>query len=595
MALAIGLFAPALSRAQTTYTLTKLVDSNTAIPDRPGITFDLYDNKPVIGGDTVGFYDSDGGGYDENSGALWSIPDTGSATPLRLVDAATTAPGNSGPFTSAGTNYTENLVPDDLDGGYLAFTGISPEGLGYYSVPAAGGTVATLANTKQSQPNTPQGTPFEFLSPSLQLLGGEFYFATGFNDYGYGQGVYEIPVTGGSYTTLGDQSTPITGDPLGERFAGGDESFVGADANTIAFQTTEGERSISGSVAIYTAPITGLTVDTTTGFANNATRVVGDETLIPGDPQGRTFDTRFMQAAFDSSGAVVFTGSPSDLSYYGIYTSINGVVSRLVDDTTSLPGDTGHFTTTVGIFVPAVSNGVVAFTGGYIRADGTQVNGVYTVPVGGGPISTVVDDSQMQPDGSSIEANQLSSYALSTNGKLVFSASVTASDTQANAIFVATPGGAISGAGTLILSTHTGGDTGSVTLNVTTAPGTPAIESGATFKLSASGMPDIAGSNAQLNAAGTAYVVTFDLSGKADSLYDLVLTNADGSSITQAGAFTVEPGAGPIIYGDIIARATLRAGKPQVYTFLVGNRGGTWMLRRCRFSSVFPVTSRRPS
>ncbi len=80
-------------------------------------------------------------------------------------------------------------------------------------------------------------------------------------------------------------------------------------------------------------------------------------------------------------------------------------------------------------------------------------------------------------------------------------------------------------------------------------------------------------SKATLNAAGTAYTLTFDLSGQADSLYDLVVINPDSSTMTQNGAFTVEAAQGPILYGDIIGVPRLRAGQGRVYSFLVGNRG----------------------
>ena len=571
-----------VAHAQTSggYTITALVTGNTPRPGSSG-TFSVggpgyggtTSTDPVIDGDTVVFFDPTGG--DESHGALWAVSASGATAPVRLVDATTTAPGNSGPFVYT-NGIGSNFALVGISNGSLGFFGISPEGMGLYSVPVGGGAVTTLVNVNSTQPHLTKGPPFQYIYGAA-VDDGQLVFNVDRNGYNDGAGIFTVPLTGGAFTVVGDKTTPITGDPNGTLTPGSDR-IVAAKGNIVAFEPELPTNNYSGDTALYTAPITGLTVDPMTGYANNATRVAGAETLVPGDPQGRTFDPQFEFGGFglDDSGATVFIDYPAgaSLSASGIYSSVNGVVIRLVDTTTPLTGRAGNFID-LSVSEFCVANGQVVFTGDYQGADGTMVEGIYQVAVSGGPISKVVEA------GDSFALGTVSPYALNPasvrgDGTVVFQGSYypSGSETSVDAIFVASPGGGTTQAtNTLVLSNHTGGDTGVVTLTVTAAPGTAALMGGAAFKLSASGKADIAAQSATLDAAGTAYLVTFDLTGQADALYDLVVTNADGSTLTQAGAFTVEPGTSPVVYGEVIGRYLLRAGQPQTYTMLVGNRG----------------------
>ncbi len=484
--LSVGLAATSVAQTQTTasaYTITKVVDSATLLPDGSGtftvsgVAYEgaaaLFQPEPVIDGSTVVFFDPvDQTADNLTHGVLWSAQVTGAPNYVRLVDSSTTAPGNSGPFVAGGNG--ENLSALGIGNGTLLFAGVSTnDGGGLYSVPTAGGAVTTLVNAHQTQPNLARGSSFEHLIGGV-IRGGTVAFSVFSNDNNDGGGTYEIPATGGAYLVFGDKSDPITGDPAGNLFAIG--TRIALNASTLAFVgSTDPSGDQGAPEAIYTAPATGLTVNPTTGFVNNATRIAGAETLVPGDPQNRTFDPRGFSVSLDDSGAVVFSGYPvgTSLSSTGLYVSVNGVVNRLVDLTTSLPGDTGHFSS---LFVPPCcdSNGVAAFYAAYTRGDGTYVDGLYTVPVGGGSVVKVVETGDTLADGSVLNGADFGQACLSGDGKIVFHASFTRSGSTAslNGIFVATPGGGSGGtSNTLILSTHTGGDTGPVTLTVTRRAG----------------------------------------------------------------------------------------------------------------------------
>lgn len=76
--------------------------------------------------------------------------------------------------------------------------------------------------------------------------------------------MYVTPATGGAYTVLADETTLITGDPNGTLYPGG--PYLSVNATTVAFEPKLYYRNFSGNTAIYTAPNTGLTVDSQTGF-----------------------------------------------------------------------------------------------------------------------------------------------------------------------------------------------------------------------------------------------------------------------------------------------------------------------------------------
>lgn len=105
---------------------------------------------------------------------------------------------------------------------------------------------------------------------------------------------------------------------------------------------------------------------------------------------GQPFNVRF--ASMDQ-GAVIFTNGfgPAD----SIWMWRNGTFTKLVGTTTPVPDDSG------GVFqdfdqVPISRAGVVVF-GGYDATSDAGRNGLYSVPLAGGAVQRVVDNSQQVP------------------------------------------------------------------------------------------------------------------------------------------------------------------------------------------------------
>ncbi|MBI2568927.1 MAG: hypothetical protein HYV63_18050 [Candidatus Schekmanbacteria bacterium] len=107
------------------------------------------------------------------------------------------------------------------------------------------------------------------------------------------------------------------------------------------------------------------------------------------------------------------------------------------------------------------------------------------------------------------------------------------------------------------ISPNRGGDTGSITAFVTIAG--ISFQSGVSVKLVRSGQTDIL-------AYPIGYLspnrvkATFDLLGKEQGSWDVVVTNPDGSTASLASAFTVEPGRDPTFSVVVLGPTRARAG-----------------------------------
>jgi hypothetical protein len=113
-----------------------------------------------------------------------------------------------------------------------------------------------------------------------------------------------------------------------------------------------------------------------------------------------------------------------------------------------------------------------------------------------------------------------------------------------------------------------GGDTGFVTAIV--AGG--GFRDGANVRLQRTGGPDVLGQPAQVDAGGSAIAVTFDLQGRAHGAWDVVVTNPDDTSLTLAGAFTVETGRPADLWVNVVG-LLLRPGRLSRLMLVYGNRG----------------------
>ncbi len=116
------------------------------------------------------------------------------------------------------------------------------------------------------------------------------------------------------------------------------------------------------------------------------------------------------------------------------------------------------------------------------------------------------------------------------------------------------------------LTTTTGaqGNVSTVIQGVTLPPG-------ATVALIMNGQPAIMPSSTKTYSQE--FAASFDLHTAPLGIYDVVITNPDGSTEVLAGGFSVVSGGGPNLYVDVIGRAGIRGGQPQTYLIFYGNSG----------------------
>jgi CSLREA domain-containing protein len=96
---------------------------------------------------------------------------------------------------------------------------------------------------------------------------------------------------------------------------------------------------------------------------------------------------------------------------------------------------------------------------------------------------------------------------------------------------------------------------------------------GATAKLIRAGQPDIVGSPVTVGGGGALITTSFDLTGSAPGLWDVVVTNPDGTSVIRAAGFTVAAAQAPDVWTQVVGPSLIRPGVPVTFTLLFGNRG----------------------
>jgi hypothetical protein len=114
-----------------------------------------------------------------------------------------------------------------------------------------------------------------------------------------------------------------------------------------------------------------------------------------------------------------------------------------------------------------------------------------------------------------------------------------------------------------------GGNSGSVTATVV---GT-GFEPSATLSLVCSGQPDIVASNVSVSLDGRTITGTFALTGAQAAGCSVVVANADGTTISDAGAFSIQQGGSPKMWVDIVGLSKVRGGVPENYYVVYGNTG----------------------
>ena len=116
-----------------------------------------------------------------------------------------------------------------------------------------------------------------------------------------------------------------------------------------------------------------------------------------------------------------------------------------------------------------------------------------------------------------------------------------------------------------------GGNTGSTTINIIGE----GIRPGVSVVLRRAGFADIVGQVVDVSADGSLATVRFNLQGQQLGLWDLVVTNSGGASVSAAGAYTIEVGR-PLQLGvGLLGHGAIRRNRPSRYTLAVLNNGNT--------------------
>jgi hypothetical protein len=112
-----------------------------------------------------------------------------------------------------------------------------------------------------------------------------------------------------------------------------------------------------------------------------------------------------------------------------------------------------------------------------------------------------------------------------------------------------------------------GGNTGQATAHL----GGGGFVDGVTVRLRRSGHSDIVGAGTRVDVGGASIATTFDLTGAAPGIWDVIVTNPDSTSVTLSSAFTVRAGVGPNVWVDVVG--IIRRHGPSTIWITYGNRG----------------------
>jgi hypothetical protein len=120
----------------------------------------------------------------------------------------------------------------------------------------------------------------------------------------------------------------------------------------------------------------------------------------------------------------------------------------------------------------------------------------------------------------------------------------------------------------LRLSTDHGGNAGSVTITITGQ----SFPAGTTAKLLCPGQPDLPAISNSIGANGS-LTASLNLTGATPGTCSVVIIRPDGSTATVPKPFKIEQGGAADVWVDIVGFNQLRAGRPQTYYLMYGNRG----------------------
>lgn len=310
--------------------------------------------------------------------SLWAA-NISSGALTRVVDSNVPIPGGSG-----GLGY---VSPFTINSGVVAFRSnnvdfratTTPHQVGFYSVPITGSPVQVLANQDTVVPfhdptDAPTfGTGSFYDIGTFNLDNGHFVFSNG--------ALYAATVGASSVTRVADKHTPIAEANYAGFAQYGEPDISG---NRVSFVAG----NVYGQRAIYTGPLSGLVVGPG-GAVTNATRIASYNTAPPEGGGFSKFD--FYNPLIDGN-TVVFRSlndrhnedGSDDTS--GLYSSVDGVLHKLVDSHTPVPGGTGNFQMNGSFDLYSLSGGRVVFKG----TDANNIRGLYLVPTSGGVIEKIV-------------------------------------------------------------------------------------------------------------------------------------------------------------------------------------------------------------
>lgn len=327
--LALAISAP----AQPSYVFTKILDRSTMRPDGAGAFNISSVTTPAFDGQWVVFRDY--GNKDDGSlQSIWSYS-TVDGRLRKLVELNTRVPGGA-------TTFKDFHLPDtapSVRNGTVVFlahestSDTNPEGL--YSVPAAGGAVARIANYTTTNPS---GGTFTFFDTSGKQIGAFSFDGTNvaFNAQGSAQtlGNYSAKPDGSSLGVVADSLHPYL-PPGGTVLAFSNPVISGSN---VVMLGTDGANTSTGYHGLYLGRADG---------AGTVTELLNSRQPLPGAPS-TGFRTRFNAPVIALDGTLAAfraedlstAGNPPASQVFGLYWTdlTSKAINRIADAASTLPG-----------------------------------------------------------------------------------------------------------------------------------------------------------------------------------------------------------------------------------------------------------------
>lgn len=345
------------------FTFTKIVDTNTPVPNGGGANFSIgLGYRPAVSGGNVAFL--------ANTGEVWTSTITGTVKRKAIIPAFTIPGGGGAHFQLSFADFvqihgnTVVLVGEDC---YSCDTG-----LGIYTVPVGGGPRTRLVDVNTLRPGSATDH-FGRFSRDFHANNSRVVFSNG-------QQVYSVPLAGGSPTYVTDPSC---------------QAFDHACLSSLPTVDSSDRRVLMKGCSIFdNCDVHEFTVGGAGPYVD-----ASSADHPPGTLGGYRFDS--FHASFDllvldqtsDHRFVVFKGEGTATNkprVAGVYSRGPAGFFRLVDSTIPVPGGTGTFTI-AGFTDPSgyslgAANGIVIFRG----VDAAGKLGIYAVRATGGTITKII-------------------------------------------------------------------------------------------------------------------------------------------------------------------------------------------------------------